>query len=281
MRLVHSPRYVVDLGGHVFPARKFALAADLVPLPRVEPSEPSRKELLSVHTPEWVDKVLYCKMTLEDETAMELRLTSEVSLAHRLQVAGTILATRDALLYGAGLHAGGGSHHAFAGRAEGFCVLNDLACAAKVMGLRTAIVDLDVHQGNGTASICAGDPKIFTFSMHQAGLFPKNRASSSLDIELPAGTRDATYLERLRGGLKKVKEWGPELIIYQAGVDCAAGDLLGGLALSMEGLAVRDKLVKELGIPAAVTLGGGYMEDVGRTAELHAQTLRIFAGLSA
>lgn len=280
MRLVHSPRYVVDLGRHVFPARKFALAADLVPLPRVEPPEPSREDLLRVHTAEWVDKVLSCRMTLDDEIAMELRLTPEVSLAHRLQAAGTILACRHALQYGAGLHAGGGSHHAFAGRAEGFCVLNDLACAARAVGKRTAIVDLDVHQGNGTAAILAGDQNVFTFSMHQAGLYPKVRERSSLDIEVPAGTRDAVYLERLRGGLKQVKDWGPELVIYQAGVDCAAGDLLGGLALTKEGLGKRDRLVKEMGVPTAVTLGGGYMEDVNKTAELHAQTLKIFAGLA-
>ena len=278
MRLVYSPKYVVDLGGHVFPTRKFALAADLVDLPRVEPALPTRTELELAHAPLWLDKVEGCRATLEEETAMELRLTPEVSLAHRLQVGGTLLAARLALADGVGLHAGGGSHHAFADHGEGFCVLNDLAVAAKALGLRTAIVDLDVHQGNGTASICAGDPDIFTFSMHQAGLYPERRERSSLDVELPAGTGDERYLTELRAALAKVKAWGPELVLYQAGVDCAGGDLLGGLALTKEGLSERDRLVRGLGAPTAVTLGGGYMEDVGRTAELHAQTLRIFSG---
>lgn len=280
MRLIFSPRYVVDLGGHVFPTRKFALAADLVPLPRVEPPEPRREDLLLAHTPEWADKVIECRMTLEEETAMELRLTPAVSLAHRLQVSGTILACRDALERGAGLHAGGGAHHAFAGRAEGFCVVNDLACAARALGRRTAIVDLDVHHGNGTAEILAGDRDVFTFSMHQAASYPERRPRSTLDVALPAGAGDDRYLTELRAALAKIKAWGPELVIYQAGVDCAEGDLLGGLRLTPQGLAERDALVRDMGFPTAVTLGGGYMEDVKKTAGLHARTLKVFARLA-
>lgn len=286
-RFVFSPSYVVDLGEHAFATRKFALAAALLRRRGefVEPQAPAREQLLLAHDEAWVDKVLHCRMTPADEALMELPFSPEISRAHQLAAGGTVLACRDALDRGTGLHVGGGSHHAFADHGEGFCVLNDIAVG--ILRLRqerrlsrAAVIDLDVHQGNGTASIFAGDPDVFTFSMHQAGIYPERRPPSSLDVDLPAGTGDAKYLALLEKNLPAVFAHEPELVVYQAGVDPYAGDRLGGLDLTEDGLLRRDLLVRDAcrarGVPAAVTLGGGYADTPERTARLHANTLEVF-----
>lgn len=289
-RFVYSPRYVVDIGDHVFPTRKFALAAGLLQGagPFVEPELPSEADLALAHGAAWVDKVVHGRMSLEDETLMEMPFSAEVSAAHRLQVGGTILAARDALERGVGLHVGGGSHHAFADHAEGFCVLNDIACAVlKLLGegriRRAAVVDLDVHQGNGTASILRSRADVFTFSMHQEDLYPFPKERSTLDVGVPGGVGDEEYLSSLERHLPAVFAHGPDLVLYQAGVDVAEGDLLGGLKLTEKGVFERDGIVcagcRRRGIPLAVTLGGGYAADVRRTAGLHAGTLRVAAGV--
>jgi len=290
VRLVYSPKYVVDIGDHVFPTRKFGMAAEALRgrVEIVEPQEPSKDDLLLAHTPAWVDKVLSGKMSLEDETLMELPFSPAVSLAHQLGFSGTILACREALSTGVGLHAGGGSHHAFADHGEGFCVLNDIAGGIIKMRVekrisRAAVIDLDVHQGNGTAAIFAGDPDVFTFSMHQDDLYPSKKERSSLGVGLKAGTGDKEYLKLLEENIDKVFEHQPELVVYQAGVDCYEGDVLGGLKLTIDGLARRDRLVFEAcrarSVPAAVVLGGGYATLIKETVSLHARTLQIFAGL--
>ena len=286
-RFVYSPRYDVDIGDHVFPTVKFRLTAELLARggELVEPPEPSREDLLLAHDAAWVDKVLSGRMTLEDEARMELPFSSAVALAHRLQVGGTALACLWALRGGVGLHVGGGSHHAFRGHGEGFCVLNDLAVAVLKMRRegrirRAAVVDLDVHQGNGTAAILAGEGDFFTFSMHQQDLYPEVKQRSSLDIGLPKGTSDAEYLVRLAGALPRVFAHRPDLVIYQAGVDGWERDVLGGLKLTERGLLARDALIyaecRRRGVPVAVTLGGGYGQDVRDTARLHARTLLAF-----
>lgn len=286
MRFIYSPAYAADIGKHVFPTRKFALTAELLrgAAPFVEPVAPSREDLLLAHTPAWVDKVLSGKMSLEDELSMELPFNPGVSRAHQLQVSGTIMACRDAVESGVGLHVGGGSHHAFADHGEGFCVLNDIACGIRRIGRRAAVIDLDVHQGNGTASIFAGESDVFTFSMHQQSLYPLVKPPSSLDVPLSDGLGDEGYLDFLEKHLPRVFAHKPELIVYQAGVDCAQGDLLGGLRLTEEGLRQRDFLVRAAartaGVPVAVTLGGGYAADVNDTARLHARTILLFAGKS-
>jgi acetoin utilization deacetylase AcuC-like enzyme len=145
---------------------------------------------------------------------------------------------------------------------------------------RAAVIDLDVHQGNGTAAIFAGDPDTFTFSMHQEDIYPAIKPPSTLDINLKAGTADEEYLKILAAKIDKAFEHEPELIVYQAGVDCGEHDLLGGLKLTAEGLRRRDQLVRdkcrERKVPVAVTLGGGYSADIGETASLHEQTLKVF-----
>ncbi len=287
MRFIYSPRYVVDLGGHVFPTKKFAETAEKLNkiLPFMEPEMPPREDLLLAHTADWVDKVMSIRMSLQDETLMELPLTPEVSVAHQLAVSGTILACRDALAFGTGLHIGGGSHHAFSNHGEGFCVLNDIACGIlKMMNeskiRRAAVIDLDVHQGNGTAQIFSKTPEVFTFSIHQEDIYPEIKEKSFLDIAVPRGTGDKEYLDLLEKNLPLVFKHQPEMIVYQAGVDCYQKDILGSLNLSQEGLLKRDSMVRDFcrksKIPVAVTLGGGYSREIQETVFLHVQTLLCF-----
>lgn len=289
MRAWFSPQYVVRSGSERFPTEKFAKTAALLlsqgalgPAGLVEPDLPPPAELLSAHTAAWVGKAVSGGLTRAEEEALGLSWSPALSVAHRLCVRGTLEACRDALRGGLGLHVGGGSHHAFAGHGEGFCLLNDLAVALLVLKAerrveRAAVVDLDVHQGNGTAAILAGRDGLYTFSMHQEDLYPERKQASTRDIGLPAGTGDAKYLKILEEELAAFFARRPELVVYQAGADVWEGDLLGGLGLTADGVAARDRLVfrmcRERGVPVAVTLGGGYAEAPGDVAALHARTL--------
>jgi acetoin utilization deacetylase AcuC-like enzyme len=289
-RVVFSPAYTVDYGDHSFASKKFALAAAALKgkVDFVEPEEPSRDELLLAHDEAWVAKVLSGVLTAAETERLELPFSPEISRAHRLAVGGTLLAARRALETGTGLHCGGGAHHAFRDHGEGYCALNDIAVA--ILKLRTegklsraAVVDLDVHQGNGTAAIFSGDESVFTLSLHQGDLYPEKKEKSSLDVELPAGTGDAEYYDALRRSLKAVMDFKPQLVVYQAGVDPWEKDRLGGLKLTERGLLDRDHAVRETcglhGVPVVVTLGGGYGPAPEDTARLHARTLALFAGL--
>jgi len=291
-RVVFSPKYKVDYGDHSFASKKFELAAQSLgsSVEMVEPQEPSRDDLLLVHDPIWTDKVLSGKLSAFDISRLELPFSPEISLAHRLGVGGTILAARHALEAGIGLHCGGGAHHAYRDHGEGYCALNDIAIAilklrAEKKFERAAVIDLDVHQGNGTASIFKGDPNVFTFSMHQSDLYPEVKEKSSLDVELSAGTGDVEYYDRLRRSLKTVFEFKPDFVIYQSGVDVWENDQLGGLKLTERGILDRDTAVWETcvmhRVPVVVTLGGGYGPTPEDTARLHARTLRLFSGLGA
>jgi len=291
-RVVYSPKYAVDYGEHDFAARKFDLTAKaLFPFVEMfEPSEPSREDLLRAHDAAWVDKVLAASLSAADLKRLELPFSPAISLAHRLAVGGTVLAARHALESGVGLHCGGGAHHAFRDHGEGYCALNDLAVAVLTLRAegrmkRAAIVDLDAHQGNGTAAIFAGDAETFTFSMHQDDLYPEKKERGSLDVPLRAGVGDAEYYDGLRRGLKAVMDFKPDLVLYQAGVDVWEKDKLGGLGLTERGVLDRDAAVRDAcrarRVPVAVTLGGGYGPTSEDTARLHAATLRLFAGLKA
>lgn len=289
-RLVYSPLYDVDYGEHVFSTRKFALAAQRLgeDAVLVEPQEPSREQLLLAHGADWVAKTYSGVLSAEERERLQLPFAPGIAQAHRLAAGGTLLAARHALERGVGLHCGGGAHHARRDRGEGYCAVNDLAVALLALKregriARAAVVDLDVHQGNGTAEILAGEPGLFTFSMHQADLYPVPKAKSTLDVELAAGTGDAEYYDRLGHGLREVFRSSPELVLYQAGVDPWEMDRLGGLKLTERGLLERDAAVLQAcranGVPVAVTLGGGYGPTPADTARLHAATLRLFAGL--
>jgi acetoin utilization deacetylase AcuC-like enzyme len=193
-------------------------------------------------------------------------------------VGGTLAATADAIETGIGGNLAGGTHHAFRGEGAGFCVFNDIAIAIRWAGRRAAVVDLDVHQGDGTAVIFEDDRDVLTFSMHGAGNFPFRKQRSRIDVELPDRTEDNEYLRRLADVLPRVFDFRPEIVFYQSGVDALAGDKLGRLALTHEGLKERDRMVIggacDRGIPLVITLGGGYADPIERTAEAHANTFR-------
>jgi acetoin utilization deacetylase AcuC-like enzyme len=185
------------------------------------------------------------------------------------------------MAHGFGGNLAGGTHHAFRGEGSGFCVFNDLAVAILALrrdrlAARAAVIDLDVHQGDGTAAIFEDDPAVLTLSMHGENNFPFRKQRSRIDIALADGTGDAEYLHRLKQVLPEVIAFGPQVIFYQSGVDALAGDRLGRLALTLEGLKQRDRLVLETsrGIPLVITLGGGYAEPIERTAQAHANTFR-------
>jgi acetoin utilization deacetylase AcuC-like enzyme len=201
----------------------------------------------------------------------------------RRSTGGTLAALRWAMEHGAAGHMAGGTHHAFRDRGEGFCVFNDLAAAARLAmrehGVhRLAVVDLDVHQGNGTAALLRGEPGVFTLSVHGAKNYPFQKEVSSLDVELPDGCDDTRYLQALEGALDAVAAHRPELVLYQAGVDALAGDRLGRLALTHAGLRRRDErvfdLAVRLSVPLVVTLGGGYGRDIEASIAAHANVYR-------
>lgn len=299
IRWVHSPRYAVDVGAHTFPTVKFKLVAEtLVELgalreaDRVEPLPPPPEDLLLIHAADWVERVLAGRMTLADELRAELPWSKPLAEAHALAVSGTLAAAQSALEQGLGVHVGGGAHHAFPDHGEGFCLLNDLAVAAAALrrdgaASRVMIVDLDVHQGNGTAAAFRGSREVFTFSMHQEEGYPEARERSTVDVELARGTRDEEYLDllarRLPGALDAHR---PDLVLYQAGVDVYERDLLGSLKLTAGGIARRDRFVFEAcsrrAVPVALTLGGGYAPELEETVALHARTVKealaVFGG---
>ena len=205
-------------------------------------------------------------------------------LRSRLASGGTLLAARTAISTGLSGNLAGGTHHAFADHGEGFCVLNDVAVAIAKLRTdgaieRAAIVDLDVHQGNGTAAIFEDDKAVFTFSMHGDRNYPTAKRRSNLDVGLKDGVGDAEYLHALAGLLPQVLEQADaDLVFYLAGVDVAAGDRYGKLALTEEGIRSRERLVIESvrgrGVPLVIVLGGGYAPTRARTAELHAHAFR-------
>jgi acetoin utilization deacetylase AcuC-like enzyme len=203
-------------------------------------------------------------------------------------VGGTLAAARDAMVAGFGGNLAGGTHHAFRAEGAGFCVFNDLAVTIHVLrrdGLagRAAVIDLDVHQGDGTANIFENDPNVLTVSIHGQNNFPFRKQRSRIDIALRDGAGDGEYLEHLRGVLPRVAEFRPHVVLYQSGVDALSGDRLGRLALSPNGLEQRDRLVfqfvKQQTIPVVVTMGGGYADPIEHTAEAHARTFRTLAGV--
>ncbi len=292
--VVWSPRYACDIGAHVFPVAKYGfvhqrlrdegLVADGETL---EPPPPTRELLESAHDPAYLDDLDGLRWTPRTMRS-EMPLTREIVDAFALGASGTTLAAREALARGAAVHVGGGLHHAYAGHAEGFCYLNDLAVAARVVmreGLasRVAIVDLDVHQGNGTAHIFANEPAVFTLSVHQERNYPSPKEASDLDVGLDDGTGDAAYLDALVAALEPVWVHAPQLVLYQAGADPFEQDLLGGLSLTFAGLESRDRAViegcRERGIAVVSTLGGGYARRVEDTVRIHATTCRcVLAG---
>jgi acetoin utilization deacetylase AcuC-like enzyme len=290
--IVYSARYQIDIGLHVFPTDKYRLVAQQIGRPTVEPEPATWEQLALVHTPEYLDKMRQGRLSDEDVAQLELPWSQEMVDGFRLMVGGTILAARNACgirslksegrsLPTLGIHIGGGLHHAFPNHGEGFCPFNDVAVAVRVLqaqGIeRHAIVDLDVHHGNGTAFIFESDPRVFTFSMHQQHNYPMWKPKGSLDIGLPDGAGDATYLAALQNALPAVLAHDPQCLFYLAGADAYEDDQLGGLRLTRAGLRARDRLViqaaSSAGVPLVVTLAGGYARRLEDTAAIHLATL--------
>jgi len=249
----------------------------------VNPQPVDIKVLLKVHTKEYVEKVLNLQLSYEEILRLEIPLTKEIVDAALCCVDGTILATELALKQNVGIHIGGGFHHAYTDHGEGFCIFNDIACAIKIAeekyGIKKfAVVDADLHQGNGTAKIFENNKNVFTFSIHQKEIYPWPKEKSTLDIEVTSGTEDKEYLFLFEQGLEKVKKFSPEIVFYQAGVDIYENDQLGSLKISKNGILTRDKLVKKYfsDVPIVITLGGGYAVDVNDTVELHYNTIKTF-----
>jgi acetoin utilization deacetylase AcuC-like enzyme len=289
-KLVYHPGYNLDLGAHVFPARKYRLIRDgLVakgiadPADIVTPEPATDEDVLRVHTAEYVHKLKSGTLTASEQMRLELPFSQQIVDAFWLAAGGSVLAARCAIQDGFGVNLGGGFHHAFPGHGEGFCVLNDVAIAARCMqadraAARVLVVDTDVHQGNGTAYIFANDSSVFTFSIHQARNYPEPKPPSDLDINLDDGVGDEEYLRELRRGLDECfARCSPDLIFYVAGADPYRQDQLGGLSLSIAGLRRRDELVlgeaRRRGLPVAITLAGGYARETEDTVRIHMNTV--------
>jgi len=300
--VVYSARYHIDIGLHVFPTAKYhqlhARLTDsriLDPSDVVEPRPATWDDLALVHTADYLTKMRAGALSRDDVALLELPWSPEMVEGFRLMVGGTVKAALLAcgleqfriqnsefrMPRGIACHLGGGLHHAFANHGEGFCPFNDVAVAARVLQTRgierVAIVDLDVHHGNGTAFIFESDPRVFTFSMHQQYNYPVFKPRGSLDIGLPDGVHDTTYLRRLKEALPAVMAHEPQCIFYLAGADPYEDDQLGGLRLTVDGLRQRDRTViqtaRAADVPLVITLAGGYARRVEDTVAIHAATI--------
>jgi acetoin utilization deacetylase AcuC-like enzyme len=321
-KLVYSEDYYLPIGAHVFPAEKYRLIykrlleSGLAEAPDfVAPQPASDEDVLLVHTSEYVQKLKTGTLSAMEEMQMEVPYSPELVKAFWLAAGGSILAADWALREGVAFNIGGGFHHAFPDHGEGFCVVHDVAVAIKRMHqegrlTRAMTVDLDVHDGNGTAAIFpprkkAGSPlpsaggvqpnlraggelessgvsdgelEVFTISLHQAHNYPAHKPPSSIDVNLPDGTNDEEYLGWLDQALSSAfRHFEPELLCYLAGADPYKEDQLGGLGLTIEGLKKRDELVfrvaKARGVPVMVTYAGGYARRVEDTVTIHCNTV--------
>lgn len=235
-----------------------------------------------MHTPSYLHKVRNGQLSAEEIRTLELPWIQELVDGFRLMTGGTCSATELALERGVAVHLGGGLHHAFPDHGEGFCLFNDVAVAIRRLQRdrrleRAAVVDCDVHHGNGTAFIFAADPSVFTFSIHQQLNYPAWKPASDLDIGMPDGTEDEQYLAALTRALPRVLDSRPELIVYLAGSDPFREDRLGGLSLTHDGLRQRDRLVLDAassaGVAVAIVLAGGYAAKVEDTVTAHSNTV--------
>ncbi len=288
MRVSYGPDYFVPLPPrHPFPMGKFPALHRLLldegvirPDEVIAPREADWSDLLLVHTRDYLDKLATGTQSRHEERRMGLPWSPALVRRSRLAVQGTINAALMALHDGLAGNLAGGTHHAMPDWAEGFCVLNDVAVAIRVLERsrwlrRALIIDLDVHQGNGNAAFFADDPAVFTFSMHGAKNYPFRKPPSSLDVPLPDGTGDDAYLATLARHLPAVLDAAaPDLVFYLGGIDVRHDDRFGRLALSREGIAARDRFVVESvlerGLPLCLLLSGGYAATPEETADLHA-----------
>jgi acetoin utilization deacetylase AcuC-like enzyme len=290
-RIFYSPYYYADIGeGHVFPIKKFELVRDKLlaegTLRKEEISEPEPaavEDVLLVHTEDYVTRLINGELTAKEIRRLGLPWSKSLVRRSFLATSGTINAARHALLNNVSSNLAGGTHHSFPDRGEGFCVLNDVAVAIRVLqkenlAEKFLIIDCDVHQGNGTAFIFQDDSRVFTFSMHGAKNYPLHKERSTLDLELPDGAGDAEFLETLHEALPRVFLHNPDIVFYLGGADPFEKDKLGRLKLTKEGLRRRDETVleyaRERETPIVTTMSGGYALDINDTVEIHSNTIR-------
>ncbi|MDM7324970.1 MAG: histone deacetylase [Thermus sp.] len=287
MRAYSTAHLKMDLPpGHPFPLYKYQGVAEALKglLPISPAPEIPREALLLAHHPGYLERLF--TLGLSREESLRLGLPFSPGLLRRALHAagGTLAAALDALETGLGLNLSGGTHHAFPDRAEGYSLFNDVAVAVAWLrregfGGRVLVVDLDAHQGNGTAVFFQEDPTVFTLSLHGERNYPLKKERSDLDVGLPDGVGDGAYLRALEEALERAQAFRPELVFYNAGVDVLKGDRFGRLALSPEGVRRRDRrvyrMVKALGVPLVVVMGGGYNRDPRLTVEAHAETYRL------
>jgi acetoin utilization deacetylase AcuC-like enzyme len=298
MQIHYSDHFVLPLpAGHRFPMHKYrllrdAVAAELALVRLMQAPAASDGELALAHEPGYVDAVLQGWLSDRQQREIGFPWSPEMAERARRSVGATIAAARVALAEGVSGNLAGGTHHASADRGSGFCVFNDVAVAARLMQaewhrhhrrlLRVAVIDLDVHQGDGTAAIFADDPSVYTLSMHGAKNFPARKVASDDDIDLPDGCTDGPYLQALDGALARLwqhhADAAPGLIFYIAGADPHEGDRLGRLKISAAGLAERDRRVlqaaRQRGVPVAICMGGGYGSVIEDTVAIQLQTWR-------
>lgn len=296
MRAYYCDHFVLPLPeGHRFPMSKYERLRSRVaelqtnghPIELLVPEAASDAELLRVHTREYLHKVTHGELTAHEIRRIGFPWSPDLVERSRRSVGGTIAACRSALQQGLAVNLAGGTHHAHADHGEGFCVFNDSAVAARAMqaeqrAQKVLILDLDVHQGNGTAAIFAADPSVFTLSMHGEKNFPFHKEPGDIDIALPDNAGDEIFLESLAEGLASVRRsFSPDLVIYLAGADPFIHDRLGRLSLSLQGLAQRDRQVfdwcQQQRLPVAVVMAGGYARQVADTVAIHFQTVQIAA----
>ncbi len=245
--------------------------------------------LVAPHAADYYNRLTNLALSPAEIRKTGFPLSSALILREKLIMSGTVMTATEALKYGVSFNIAGGTHHAFSDRGEGFCLLNDIGIAAQHLldnGLaqQVLVIDLDVHQGNGTAEMFGQEPRVFTFSMHGANSYPLQKEKSDYDIPLPDGTDDGHYLQTLNLNLPRLLDKvQPDFVFYQCGVDILSTDKLGRMQVSREGCAKRDQIVLELchrhKIPVAGSLGGGYSAYINDILEAHANTFRLAAGL--
>lgn len=296
--VVFSERYFADIGVHVFPMRKFEMIKDELVRRGVvrredviEPEPASLEQVQRVHDREYIDKLLHGRLSVLEEAILELPYSEALVEASFLCAGGSIIAARNALERGASANIGGGFHHAFPDHGEGFCVFHDVAIAIRELQAtkeirRAAVIDVDVHHGNGTAAIFRDDPSVFTFSIHEEENYPAVKPPSDQDVGLETGAGGKTYLAVLEHWIPRIlTRHEPDLVAYIGGADPYEQDQLGRLRLTRDDLRARDRLVfgecAKRGIPFAVFLAGGYareLEDtVGIQADMVQEALRTAA----
>lgn len=289
-KLAYHEGYDLRLGDHVFQSQKFGMVRDALvaegiaaPADILAPEPATDEDILRVHTPEWLDKLQNDTLSASERMRLEIPYSPAAVRGFWLAAGGSILAAQCALKDGFGINIGGGFHHAFPSHGEGFCMIHDVAVAIRKLQAdrllnKVLVVDTDVHQGNGTAAIFAGDADVFTVSLHQENNYPEPKPPSDLDVNLADGTGDEEYLESLDKALADAfRRFAPEMIFYIGGADPYREDQLGGLWLSMHGLQERDALVfAEAGLrrlPVAVAFAGGYARKVEDTVRIHVNTV--------